>query len=81
MQDTPLIVARKGLGLSQSEMARRVGLESKGFYSRIERDLEQPSVRVALALERETGVDAASLNPEVAMVRAAGAVVGQDRAA
>lgn len=81
MQDTPLIVARKGLGLSQSEMARRVGLESKGFYSRIERDLEQPSVRVALALERETGVDAASLNPEVAMVRAAGAVAGQDRAA
>lgn len=69
MSDTPLKTARAALGISQIEMANRVGLGSKGYYSRIERGLDEPSLPVALALERETGVDAGSLNREVAMVR------------
>lgn len=70
MSDTPLKTARESLGLSQSEMAARVGLSSKGYYSRLERGLEEPSIPVALALERVVGVDAGSLNREVALVRA-----------
>ena len=64
-----LKAARLALGLSQEEMARRVGLKSKGRWCNIEQG-ETPSVRVALAIERVTGVDAAQLNPEVALVRA-----------
>lgn len=70
MSDTPLKTARETLGLSQSEMAARVGLSSKGYYSRLERGFEEPSVPVALALERMTGVDAGTLNREVALARA-----------
>lgn len=70
MSDTPLKVARLALKVSQSELARRVGLGSKGYYSRVERGLDEPSLTVALALERETGVDAGTLNREVAMARA-----------
>lgn len=69
-EPTPLAIARKQKSLSQEEMARRVGLKSKGFYSRVEGGLETPSVRVAIALERETGVPADTLNPDVALARA-----------
>lgn len=62
--------ARKRLDISQEELARRVGLKSKGHLSEIERDKDVPSVRVALALERETGVPAEEMNPDVALVRA-----------
>ena len=66
-----LVAARKALGLSQPEMAERVGLKSKGFYSRVEQGIETPSIRVALALESETNgaVKAHDLNPQVALVR------------
>jgi transcriptional regulator with XRE-family HTH domain len=65
-----LKAARKRLGLSQEQMAFRVGLKSKGRYCGIERG-ETPSVRVALAIERELGgeITADSLNPDVALVR------------
>lgn len=72
MSDTiTLVEARKSLGLSQTEMAERVGLKSKGFYSRVEQGLETPSIRVALAIERETdgAVKAHDLNPQVGLVR------------
>ncbi|MCZ4109556.1 helix-turn-helix transcriptional regulator [Brevundimonas diminuta] len=62
--------ARKRLELSQEELARRVGLKSKGHLSDIERDKDVPSLRVALALERETGVPAETLSPDVALARA-----------
>lgn len=67
---TDLREARKRRGLSQEQMAFRVGLKSKGRYCGIERG-ETPSVRVALAIERELAgeVAADTLNPDVALVR------------
>lgn len=69
--ETPLKVARRGLGISQTEMASRVGLKSKGYYSRVEQGLDTPSIKVALAIETETegAVRAHDLNPDVALVR------------
>lgn len=67
---TALRDARKRLDISQEELARRVGLKSKSHLSEIERDKDVPSVRIALALERETGIPADDLSPDVAMARA-----------
>lgn len=67
---TVLRDARKRLEISQEELARRVGLKSKSHLSEIERDKDVPSVRVALALERETGIPADALSPDVALARA-----------
>ncbi|WP_332657331.1 helix-turn-helix transcriptional regulator [Brevundimonas sp.] len=65
-----LAAVRKELGLSQEELARRVGLKSKGHLSQIERGEQTPSVRTALEIERETGgrIRAADLNGDVALV-------------
>lgn len=61
---------RHELGLSQNEFAAKIGLTSKGHMSEIERGKAQPSVRVALEIERlsEGRLPAASLNDDVALV-------------
>lgn len=63
---------RKELGLSLETFASRIGLSSKGYASDIEKG-STPSVRVALEIERlsDGRINAASLNPDVARVRAA----------
>lgn len=65
-----LRIARTRRKLSQQRLGEFVGVSSKGHISNIETGVDVPSVRVAVALERETGVDAARLNPEVAIARA-----------
>lgn len=67
---TELATVRREMGLSQDEMARRLGLKSKGHLSQIERGEQSPSVRTALEIERVTGgrIRAADLNHDVALV-------------
>ena len=65
---------RSELGLSQEAFAKMVGLKSKSYVSELESaDDPRCSVRVALELERLSSgrIEAASLNPGVALVRAA----------
>lgn len=61
---------RKELGLSQEAFAALLGLKSKGQISQIERGCEEPSVRVALAIEQLSSgrIPAAQLNADVALV-------------
>lgn len=65
-----VLTLRQELGLSQVEFAARIGLTSKGHMSEIERGKAQPSVRVALEIEKlsEGRLPAASLNDDVALV-------------
>ncbi|HEV2080056.1 MAG TPA: helix-turn-helix transcriptional regulator [Allosphingosinicella sp.] len=66
---------RKELGQTLEEFAATIGIKSKGHASEIERDNRCGSVSVALTIEKlsEGRIDAASLNDDVAMARAAGA--------
>lgn len=64
---TALSEWRKGEGLSLEQAAAIIGLSSKGYLSEIERG-GRCSVAVALTIERVTGISAASLNPDVALV-------------
>lgn len=61
---------RLELGLSLDAFAKELGLSSKSYVFDIEAG-GRPSVRVALAYERLSSgrIDAASLNPDVALVR------------
>jgi ribosome-binding protein aMBF1 (putative translation factor) len=52
--------ARKEKGWSQEELARRLGLKSKGYICEIEGG-ETPSLRVAVGLWRELGVKVAPI--------------------
>ena len=73
---------RKELGLSLEGFATLLGLTSKGYVHDIENGT-QPSVRVALELERlSTGrINAGELNPDVARVREAEPTASPDKAA
>ena len=65
---------RSELGLSQEAFAQKVGLKSKSYVSELENATPpRCSVRVALEIERLSSgrIEAASLNPGVALVRAA----------
>lgn len=42
---------RKGLGLSQEQLADRLGLNSKGFISRLESGAQDCSLRLALKID------------------------------
>lgn len=70
---------RKELGLSQEAFAVRVGLKSKGHVSTLERT-GAASLRVALEIERlsEGRINAADLNPDVALVRQSTAEAAND---
>jgi transcriptional regulator with XRE-family HTH domain len=70
---------RKELGLSQEAFAVRVGLKSKGHVSTLERT-GAASLRVALEIERlsEGRINAADLNPDVALVRQFSAEAAND---
>jgi transcriptional regulator with XRE-family HTH domain len=63
---------REELKLTHQGFAERLGLKSKGYAYEIENGA-QPSVTVALEIERlsEGRIDAAELNPDVALVRTA----------
>jgi DNA-binding XRE family transcriptional regulator len=63
---------RKSLNLSQEAFAKTVGLTSKSYVSELESaDEPRCSVKVALEIERLSGgaISAASLNPDVALIR------------
>lgn len=65
---------RTEMGLSQAAFADLVGLRSKSYVSELESaDEPRCSVRVALEIERLSAgrIAAASLNPDVALVRGA----------
>jgi len=66
-----LVDLRKELGYSQDEMAKALGLTSKGYVSDLERGESVCSVKVALAYERlsEGRISAADLHPDVSLVR------------
>lgn len=66
---------RKELNLSLEGFAELLGLRSKGHAHDIESGVTRPSVRVALEIERlsDGRIDAAGLNPDVALVRQSGA--------
>lgn len=59
---------RKSRGLTQTELAQRLGLRSKGYVSRIETGAAACPLKLALKIERLSGgeVTAASLCPEAA---------------
>jgi DNA-binding XRE family transcriptional regulator len=70
--DHPLKVFRKAKGLSQTDVARAVGLKSPSAISEIEAG-QSCTVQTALALELLTGgkIEAASLCPDVLLVEKA----------
>lgn len=47
-----IVAWRKSKGWSQSDLARRLGLRSKGQVSDIERGAERPSTDLAIELDR-----------------------------
>jgi len=57
---------RKSRGLTQSDLAHRLGLRSKGYVSRIETGATPCPLRLALKIEKLSGgqVTAGSLCPE-----------------
>ena len=59
---------RKSRGLSQAELARELGLRSKGYISDIEGRRQRCSLRLALRIQQwsEGAVPAASLNTDAA---------------
>lgn len=59
---------RKSRGLTQSELAKHLGLKSKGYVSRIETGAAACPLKLALKIEKLSGgeVTAASLCPEAA---------------
>ncbi len=59
---------RKSRGLTQSDLAKLLGLRSKGYVSRIETGATPCPLRLALKIEKLTGgqVTAGSLSPEAA---------------
>lgn len=65
---------RKSLGMSLAQFAEAIGVTSKGYASDIENGA-RPSVRVALKIEELSAgqIDAASLNPDVGLVRSSSA--------
>lgn len=69
----PIAQLRKDLGLSQEQFARRLGLNSKGHISQLERGDASCSVETALKIESlsEGRVPASSLNPDIALVERA----------
>lgn len=60
--NAPTCLRRKRLAadITQEELARRVGLKQSNL-SRIEHGKQQPTLRVALAIAKELGVDVAPL--------------------
>lgn len=67
---SPLASWRKEQGLTLEAAAEKFGISSKGYLSEIEKG-GRCSVTIALEIERVTGIPAASLNPDVALVESA----------
>lgn len=65
-----LVDFRKAQRLSQEDLARKLGLSSKGYVSQLERGEITCSVKLALEIEAlsEGAVPARSLSPDVALV-------------
>ncbi len=59
-----LVAARKKAGLSQGEIARRVGV-SRQFYSMVENGVKNPSLEVALRIADVLGADPRDLFGDV----------------
>lgn len=66
-----LVLARESRGWSQSDLARALGLKSKGYISRIETGAERVSAENAIKIDRLTAgeVTVADLRPDLADVR------------
>lgn len=67
----PIVALRLQLGLTQEEFGARIGLQTKGSVSLVERGLKAVSPDVALAIEAlsERQIDASSLNEIIAKAR------------
>jgi hypothetical protein len=67
----PIVALRNRLGLTQEEFGARIGLQTKGSVSLVERGLKSVSPEVAMAIEElaEGTIDASTLNPIVARAR------------
>ena len=67
----PIVALRNRLGLTQEEFGARIGLQTKGSVSLVERGLKAVSADVALAIEELSAgtIDASALNPIVAKAR------------
>lgn len=65
-----LATYRKSLKLSQEEVARALGVRSKGLISDIENNRRDASLRLALTIERWSGgkVRASSVSNEAARI-------------
>lgn len=63
-----LVSYRKSRGLTQDELAKGLGLRSKGYISALESGTYRPSLQLALRIERFTEglVSASSLRPDAA---------------
>jgi len=61
---TQLVAARKKAGLSQGEIARRVGV-SRQFYSMVENGVKNPSLEVAFRIADVLGADPRDLFGDV----------------
>jgi len=59
-----LVAARKKAGLSQGEIARRVGV-SRQFYSMVENGVKNPSLEVAFRIADALGADPRELFGDV----------------
>lgn len=72
---------RKDLGISQEQLAKRLGLKSKGHISQLERGDVTCSVETALKIENlsEGRIPASTLNPDVALVEQARGLAGWAR--
>ena len=66
-----LVRARESRGWSQSDLAKALGLRSKGHVSRIENGAERASAELAVKIDRLTAgeVTVADLRPDLADVR------------
>lgn len=67
----PIAALRLQLGLTQEEFGARIGLQTKGSVSLVERGLKAVSPDVALAIETLSAgaIDASSLNEIIAKAR------------
>ena len=66
-----IAMLRQLRGETLDEFARRIGIQSKGQMSLIERGLRTPTPEQALAIEELSGgqIDASALNPIIAKAR------------
>ena len=64
LPDHPLVRFRETEGISQTDLARRVGV-GRATINRIETGVRQASPKLALRIEAATGVPRAEIRPDI----------------